>query len=140
MREHAATFKCPTASCTSIYNGYVKDTQAAGLPVPTCSSATDANGAHVEAYTNAGKYLMASIPGWPDSWDDLLQPGDIIWTYNANNGACDGLHSMLFEGWASGGQAQVVQGTAGLKTRAGSVCLRSSCATMVPLIWIWRPK
>ncbi|HSR89288.1 MAG TPA: hypothetical protein VLK22_02705 [Candidatus Udaeobacter sp.] len=80
-----------------------------------------------------------NIPGWPDAWADQLQPGDAIWVYNGN--AFGGNHTAIFVGWGSGGNAQVIQGSAGLATFRGSLCIKKECGDkMLPIIKTFRPK
>lgn len=85
--------------------------------------------------------MQKDVPGWPDSWADKLQPGDIMWIWNGN-AECGGLHSALFIGWAKEpGWANVVQGSINIGTFGGSLCVKASCLPNIqPLIRIFRKK
>lgn len=80
----------------------------------------------------------ASGSGYPDSWADLLQPGDIIFIYTANE-SCTGEHASVFLGWSGNGRARVIQGDVRNGTRFATYCLKTSCGNYYPLTLIARP-
>lgn len=110
--------------------------QKRGLPVNT--DCIEGRGA---AISSARSFIQAAAGGgYPDAWVNDLQPGDILWLYNANN-ECDGQHTVIFLGWASEGKARVVQGQWGSPVHFGTVCIKSSCGgNMQPLTMVFRPK
>jgi hypothetical protein len=69
--------------------------------------------------------LANKHPGYPDSWANQLQPGDIIWVYNAN-ADCGGQHSAMFMGW-QGNYAQVIQGAWAHNAYGGRICVKKGC-------------
>lgn len=84
-----------------------------------------------EAIDTVDARLRRSIPGYPDSWVNDLQPGDILYVFNVNNGA-QGQHSVMFMGWqGSRGEAKVVQGgrfEEGVYVRTDPpVCIKAIC-------------
>jgi hypothetical protein len=125
----ALFFDVQTSKCGT------KDGTACGAP--DCATTGPA------AVARARRVLQAGIPGYPDSFANLLQPGDILWVYNANGSGCTGLHSVVFMGWASNGKAQVVQGQDGRVMRAGQTCISSRCNggnNYTPPIRIYRAR
>lgn len=90
------------------------------------------------AKAQAYERLRSEIPGYPDSWANELQPGDAITVFNANSGPY-GLHAAIFMGWASGGRANVVQGMWGREARTGTICLKSQCSAVTPLVRTFQP-
>lgn len=100
----------------------------------TSSNATALISAFFRAEAAAGR-----LPGWPDEWADDLRPGDYVVIYNGNRDLV-GAHAVIFVGWASPGNMQVVQGSYGRPTSSGTICVKSSCGTrMKPLLYIWSP-
>lgn len=85
------------------------------------------------------KYKEEMPTDWPDSWANNLQPGDYIIVYNGNSSPL-GTHAALFVGWASGGRAQVIQGSWGKIVSMGTVCIKSSCSPPESLIEVTRPN
>jgi len=90
------------------------------------------------AKTQAYERLRSEISGYPDSWTNELQPGDAITVFNANSGPF-GLHAAIFMGWASGGRANVVQGMWGREARTGTICIKSECSAITPLVRTFHP-
>jgi hypothetical protein len=90
------------------------------------------------AKATAFERISSEISGYPDSWTDDLEPGDAITVFNANSGPF-GTHAAIFMGWASNGQANVVQGQWGRAARTGTICLKSSCANPAPLVRTFSP-
>jgi hypothetical protein len=90
------------------------------------------------AKAQAYERLRSEISGYPDSWTDELQPGDAITVFNANSGPF-GTHAAIFMGWASGGRANVVQGMWGREARTGTICIKSECGAITPLVRTFHP-
>jgi hypothetical protein len=77
--------------------------------------------------------------GYPDTLANALEPGDFFIVYNGNSSP-RGTHSALFLGWASGGRAQVIQGSVSRLTSYGTQCIKSSCGnSRKPLLWVHKP-
>lgn len=115
-----------------------------GVKEGAACGAADCSPEGPAAVARARRILQAGVPGYPDSFANLLQPGDILWVYNANGGNCTGLHSVIFMGWAANGKAQVVQGQDGRAMRAGQTCISTRCNTSsgnyTPPIRIYRAR
>lgn len=85
------------------------------------------------------------LEGWekdyPNSVADMLQPGDYIWTYTANN-ECNGLHSSIFLDWVdkSQGKAKMVEGDIKHNPRIAQRCFKKPCGGYSPILRVWRPK
>lgn len=82
--------------------------------------------------------MAATIPGWPDSWANELQPGDKLTVYNGNSDGL-GFHSVLFNGWGSDGKANIIQGQWTCLVNSSTLCLKSSCGKHDVLVRVFKP-
>ncbi len=82
--------------------------------------------------------IAAGGSGYPNSWADLLQPGDIIFIYTGNS-SCTGEHASVFLGWSGNGLARVIQGDVRAGTKFATYCLKTTCGNYYPLTLIARP-
>ncbi len=92
------------------------------------------------AISKAAQLLIKSQGAdYPDNWVNDLQPGDVIWYYNANS-SCGGLHSVIFLGQASNGLSQVISGSMNRNAKGHTACLSTSCANMRPIVRVFRAR
>lgn len=83
--------------------------------------------------------MQAEVSGWPRSWTNELQPGDVLTIYNANS-AIGGLHRMVFMGWDGSGKANVVDGAYSRFVRGHLSCINDDCPNPWPVIRVFRPS
>jgi hypothetical protein len=94
-----------------------------------------------QAVAKAREKLEGWEKDYPNSVADMLQPGDYVWTYTAND-ECNGLHSSIFLDWVnkSQGKARMVEGDIKHNPRLTQRCFKKACGGYSPIIRIWRPK
>lgn len=113
-----------------------------GSTDPKCPDNPDCNASGPAAVALVRRQVQSAVPGYPDSFANKLQPGDIMWTYNAN-ASCGGFHSSIFIGWAANGKAQVVQTSDGRPVGSGETCISTRCnggTNYTPPMWIFRAR
>ena len=123
------------------------------VPIEGCANtSTAARLQFLEKMQQAGKEGQKELVGYPDSWTNLLQPGDYINIYNGNTDLTGG-HAQLFLGWGKDRKhAHVIQGGGGCGkdgitgkkdcgvTRYGYPCYTSGCGnSFMPITSIYRP-
>lgn len=101
-------------------------------PNPNCTKT------RAEAMSTARTAIQGAESGWPDSWADSLQPGDIFWIYNGND-SCGGMHAGVFLGW-EGGKAKTFEGDTKNAGRYRTRCFKTSCGATDLLTAIFRPR
>ncbi len=80
-----------------------------------------------------------SMKGWPDSWTNQLEIGDVIVVYNGNS-SCGSAHAQVFLGWASEGKARLANGQWKGPLWFSTECLKRSCGNFAIVINIFKPK
>jgi len=123
------------------------------VPIEGCANtSTAARLQFLEKMKAAGAAGQKELVGYPDSWTNLLQPGDYINIYNGNTDLTGG-HAQLFLGWGKDRKhAHVIQGGGGCGkdgitgktdcgvTRYGYPCYTSGCGNaFMPITSIYRP-
>lgn len=109
---------------------------AENINIPNCQPGQKCAAA---ARAMAIQKFRTEIPGWPDSFVNQLEPGDVFWVYYANN-ALAGQHTAIFMGW-EGNKAKVVQGAYQQLVNEGSICIKNGCgANIYPVTRIFKIK
>ena len=108
-----------------------------GISYEGCMNSTPDAVAHFREVARSS--TEARMQGYPDSWANLLQPGDIFHVYNGND-SCGANHAMIFVGWTASGRAQVIQGAYGRVAWASTVCVKAACGNYSPITRIFRPQ
>jgi len=88
----------------------------------------------------------ALVSGGKQKFEDIIQPGDWIWLFNANYPSTYGNHSAIFTGWANKerGIAKFFQNSTSTAVSKVSLCIApdedGKCGNLVvaPIIAVWR--
>ena len=118
---------------TSVFSAGGADTLMRGRSCNQARATASCYQDRNEAISTLFDHFQNAISGYPETYTDRLQPGDIITIYNANSDAQGG-HRAVFMGWAGNGQAQFLNGAYGRVPYATDTCITTRCGRPAPVI------